>query len=393
MTENSSNSYAYYSFPPTPNRNSPRSLRSRSISSNISATSQRTSTKPTYELPIDKINMPSPAAGKSDTPRTPTKLGRKAQQSAPKLNKPQSQVPDTSDVSEKAQSAVEDTKDQAEDTAEDTQEQAKSTAEDAKDTVEDTTKDAQKKAGETAEDAKKKVESAVGDAEDTAEDTTGKVSQKGDELSEAEPKPIDDDDEEIEESEDDATQKAGDEAEDTVDNTEDDATDTASKAGEGALSGARGLAGRASNLAGKASKDPKGAVEDVGVVVAEASDTAHRVSRSNRSWGSSLSGPMSGVSPVWEELEEESEAAETVSGRNGVVKGIAVRGRMVAESRRRLTKGERVGTLARIGRPVDCDLGVRDHSVCVCHTALLRQLRRRRPWAKAHTVLTKAHAR
>lgn len=256
MTENSSNSYTYYSFPPTPNRNSPRSIRSRSISSNVSVTSQRTPTQSPYELPINKINMPSPAAGKSDTPRTPTKLGRKPQQSAPKLNKPQSQAPDTSDVSEKAQSAVEDTKNQAQDKAEDTKEQTKDTAEDTKDTAEETAKDTKKKAEDTTEDTKKQ-------AEDTAEDTTGKVSQAGDELSEAEPKPIeDDDDEEAEETEDDATQKAGDDAEDTVDNTEDDATDTASKAGEGALSGARGLAGRASNLAGKASKDPKGAVED-----------------------------------------------------------------------------------------------------------------------------------
>ncbi|KAG9204017.1 hypothetical protein G6514_001653 [Epicoccum nigrum] len=197
--------------------------------------------------------MPSPAAGKSDTPRTPTKLGRKPQQSAPKLNKPSGL--DTSDVSEKAQSAVDDTKSQAQDAADGAQEQVKDTAEDAKDTAEDTAKDTQKKVEDTTEDTKKQ-------AEDTAEDTTGKVSQKGDELSEAEPKPIDDDDEEVEESEDDATQKAGDDAEDTVDNTEDDATDTASKAGEGALSGARGLAGRASNLASKAGKDPKGAVED-----------------------------------------------------------------------------------------------------------------------------------
>lgn len=120
-------------------------------------------------------------------------------------------------------------------------------------------------------------------------------------------------------------------------------------------------------------------------VVATASDTALRASRSNRSCGSSVSGPMSGVSPEWEESEEENEAAETVRGRNGVVKGIAVRGRMVAESRRRLTKGERVGTLARIGRPLVSHWGVRDRSVCVYHTALLRQLRRRRPWARARS--------
>ena len=77
-------------------------------------------------------------------------------------------------------------------------------------------------------------------------------------------------------------------------------------------------------------------------------------SRSNRG---SNSGPMSVVSPEEEEAEEERSAAETDRGRNGVVKGIAVRGRMVAESRRRLTKGERVGTLARIGRPLSQSLG------------------------------------
>ncbi|KAF1946360.1 hypothetical protein EJ02DRAFT_462692 [Clathrospora elynae] len=206
--------------------------------------------------------MPSPAAGKGDTPRTPTKLGRKPQSSAPKLNKPSSKPEDapTSDAPEQAK----DVKKQGEEKAEDTQEQ-----------VEDTAKDPKKK------------------AEDTAEDTTGKVSQAGDELEQAEPKPIDDDndadeeaDETADETEDDATQKAGDDAEDTAedtaDNTEDDATDTASKAadtgkqaGGGALSGARGLAGRASNLAGKAKQDPQGAAKEAGEDVQEgAEDTA-----------------------------------------------------------------------------------------------------------------------
>jgi len=203
--------------------------------------------------------MPSPAAGKSDTPRTPTKLGRKPQSAAPKLNKPQSQDP--SDLSEKAQSTVEDTKNQAEDTAEDTKEQAQDTAEDTKDQAED-----------AAQDTKDKAEGA-------AEDTTAKVSQAGDDLEEAEPKPIDDDEDEDEDEDeadetgDDATQKAGDDAE-TNDNTEDDATDTASKAGEGALSGARGLAGRASNLAGKASKDPQGAAKDAGESVQDTAEDA-----------------------------------------------------------------------------------------------------------------------
>jgi hypothetical protein len=200
--------------------------------------------------------MPSPAAGKGDTPRTPTKLGRKPQQAAPKLNKPTEDAP-TSDVSEKAQDA----KQQGEGLLGDAQEKG----EDVKGKAEDTAKDAKDK------------------TEETTEDTTGKVSQAGDELEQAEPKPIDEDaeeaEDEAEETGDDATQKAGDEDLDTNDNTEDDATDTASKAteggkkaGEGALSGARGLAGRASNLAGKASKDPKGAATDAGDDVQETAE-------------------------------------------------------------------------------------------------------------------------
>jgi len=206
--------------------------------------------------------MPSPAAGKGDTPRTPTKLGRKPQSAAPKLNKPSAKSEDapTSDVSEKAQDA----KGQGEGLLGGAQEKA----EDTKSEVEDTAKDTTKQAKDTAEDTKEK-------AQDTADDATSKVSQAGDDLEQAEPKPIDDDaeeaEDEAEETGDDATQKAGDEGEDDYTNDEDDTTDTASKAadsgkkaGEGALSGARGLAGRASNLAGKASKDPKGAAQDAG---------------------------------------------------------------------------------------------------------------------------------
>jgi hypothetical protein len=262
MTDNSSHNYSYYSFPPTPNRNSPRSARSQSISSNVSGTSHRASSYTissttahhghdnSYNVSsILYNNMPSPAAGKGETPRTPTKLGRKPQPPAPKLNKPQvgkSEDAPTSDAPEQAEGLLQ---------------QGQDKAEDAKDQTENTFEDATQKGNETAEDAK-----------DKAEDATGKVSQAGDELEQAEPKPIDDDedaDEEAEETGDDATQKAGDDADNTEDNTEDDATDTASKAadtgkqaGEGALSGARGLAGRASNLAGKAKQDPQSAAQD-----------------------------------------------------------------------------------------------------------------------------------
>src|SRR5687768_14998577 len=126
MTDNSSNSYTYYSFPPTPNRNSPRTNRSQSISSTVSATSQR-ALNPIIEPQESESNMPSPAAGKGETPRTPTKIGRKPQQSAPKLGKPaKSQTseenPDLPSPQEKAegtQKKVEDTNDQAQEGADD----------------------------------------------------------------------------------------------------------------------------------------------------------------------------------------------------------------------------------------------------------------------------------
>jgi len=246
----SSSSYTYYSFPPTPDRHSPRSTRSQSISSNASQRTIRTTREP---FSLDD-SMPSPAAGKGDTPRTPTKLGRKPQQAAPKLGKKTSQ-PDTSEAESNLPSKpsgadvpenVKDTKDQAEGAADDTQgkvSQAGDELEQAEpkpiDDAEDTAKDATKGAKDKAQDAK-----------DTAEDTAQSVEDDADET------------------DDNATQKAGEEGDDEAnDNTEDDATDTAESAqekGSGALSSARGLAGRASNLAGKAKNDPKGAAEDAG---------------------------------------------------------------------------------------------------------------------------------
>ncbi|KAF2270758.1 hypothetical protein CC78DRAFT_574050 [Lojkania enalia] len=212
--------------------------------------------------------MPSPAAGKSDTPRTPTKLGRKAQQGAPKLGKQASNppVPET----------------------------------EAPDIPENPAEEIQEKAQETAGKASEAVEDTKGQTEETAEDTTGKISQKGDELEQAEPKPLEEAEdattgakeeaEDIaEETGDDATQKAGDEA-DTTENTEDEATDAAGEAAQGgqqqtqgALSGARGLAGRATDLAGKATQNPPvaaqntahGVQDTVGEVASEAQDTAH----------------------------------------------------------------------------------------------------------------------
>jgi hypothetical protein len=215
---------------------------------------------------------PTPAAGKGETPRTPTKLARKPQSGGPpKLGKsskspspapekPESDTPDLpqgseKDVEEKAAPAkkkVQDTKESADDTA--TQESAEDTP---------------------------------------AEDTTGKVSQAGEELQEADPKPIDEAEdttagaqEEAEEASDDTPKKAKDAADTAEESAADaDDEDTAEGGQEqegGALSGARGLAGRASNLAGKA-KDKtvdtaqgasKGAQDTVQGTSEDAEDTA-----------------------------------------------------------------------------------------------------------------------
>ncbi|KAF1959269.1 hypothetical protein CC80DRAFT_406729 [Byssothecium circinans] len=209
--------------------------------------------------------MPSPAAGKGDTPRTPTKLGRKSQQSGPpKLSKkaPSTDAPETESPNLPQRPSDETLREKAAD------------------------------APENVQDTKGQVEE---EGEEATDDAQGKVSQAGDELEQTEPKPIDDTEEKTKEAKetaqetaedveddadetgDDVTQKAGDEGEEPETQDEDDVTDATSNAQQqssGALSGARGLAGRATDLAGKASKDPKGAAEDAGGDVQETADNA-----------------------------------------------------------------------------------------------------------------------
>ncbi|KAF2468290.1 uncharacterized protein BDR25DRAFT_305256 [Lindgomyces ingoldianus] len=208
---------------------------------------------------------PSPAAGKGDTPRTPTKLGRKpAASGAPKLGKgtksPPVQAPETDTPNLPPRPSEETLREKAED------------------------------APENVADTKAQAEDTEAEVEETTEDRTGKVSQADDELEQAEPKPIEETEdtvagaeEEAEETGDDATQKAGDEALDTgEENTEDDVTDAAGEAAEegeeqasGAVSGAGGLAGRAQGLADKGTQDPVDAAKDTAGEAAEgAEDTA-----------------------------------------------------------------------------------------------------------------------
>ncbi|RMZ66745.1 LEA domain-containing [Pyrenophora seminiperda CCB06] len=215
MTDNtSSHSYSFYSFPQSPNRHSPRSTRSHSISSNVSGnshpgTSHRASSYTVHHghdnsynvssilynnstSSSSKNNMPSPAAGKGDAPRTPTKLGRKPQVPAPKLNKPQvgksedAPTPDmpeqAEDLKQQGEEKVEDTKSQAQDTAEDTQEKGEEAKQDPQGAAQDAGNDAQQGAQETAEDVQDTAESTAEGAQDTAESAKDTAESKVDDA-------------------------------------------------------------------------------------------------------------------------------------------------------------------------------------------------------------------
>lgn len=215
---------------------------------------------------------PTPAAGKSETPRTPTKLARKPQSSGPpKLGKSSKS---TSPAPPKPESDTPDLPKGSEGDAEEQAGPAKEKVQDTKESAEDTATQ------ESAEDT-------------PAEDTTTKTSQAGEELQEADPEPIDEGEdttagaqEEVDDAAEDTPKKAKDAADTAEESAADaDDEDTAEGGQEeegGALSGARGLAGRASNLAGKAkdkavdtAKDTAQGVQDTAQGATEgAEDTA-----------------------------------------------------------------------------------------------------------------------
>ena len=316
MTSNSrsSASYAYYSFPPTPNRSSPPG----SVKSNNSTTPQTAKTS--------RSMAPSPAAGKTpakNPPSTPTKSGKNPSSSTtsklsqststsesssksvskpPKLSSstPRSSIKsgadktknppklgnsptlpprpkNTDDIASKTSEAtpetpdpVEDVKDKAEgapEGAKDTADAAKGAADDAKAPADDT----KEKAEDTAEETSGKIglqDNDPNEADDEDTDTPqGKISQGGNEtggeeeesvttenLDQAAPEPVEDDSEE-------ATNGAADKTQDTVagakDTVDDEAEDTevpeeADEKATGAEEKAGGLAGAAKGLAGKA---------------------------------------------------------------------------------------------------------------------------------------------
>lgn len=268
MPTSNSSQYAYYSFPPTPDRKaSPVASRGSS--------SRTTSSNKTTTQNSDKM-APSPAAGRqqaSSAPKTPTKLGRKPGNTPQKLGQ---------SATKGAQSAKSTPKPKAPDASEASEQAGK---------AQDTAKD-------VGEQAQKNVELKDDESDDgEGEGLMSKVSQAGEQgkegLEEAAPEPVQDDDDDEDDEDNDAvegaTQQAegaADDAQDEAEDVADDATEKAGQAGESAdetqddteeqegqqggqlLSGAKGLAGKAKGLAGKqdpkkAAQDPKKAAEDV----------------------------------------------------------------------------------------------------------------------------------
>jgi hypothetical protein len=243
--------------------------------------------------------MPSPAAGKGDTPRTPTKLGRKPQQAgAPKLGNKKASQPDTSEAeSNVPKPSADDAKQQVEETADDTKEQA-----------EDTADDAQGKVSQAGDELEQQEPKPIDDAQDTAKGAADGAKGKAEDAKDTAEDTAESAEDDAEETDDNATQKAGEEGDDEADDTAgDEATDTADNAkekGSGALSSARGLAGRASNLAGKGKKDPKGAAEEASGDVQDTAEDATEKAEDG------VEGAKEGAEDAAEDAEDTSEDAQ-----------------------------------------------------------------------------------
>ncbi len=270
----SSASYAYYSFPPTPDRNSPTESAKSTTSRTPSPQTARTS----------KSMAPSPAAGKAPakTPQTPTKSGKSA---APKLGQPKSAATKTpKSAAGKAQGAKPpgtespslpprpksgQAAQQAKGAAPQTPKaptEAQKPVEDAKKGVEDTTED-------KGIDMKDNDPADEADNEET-DTPMGKVSQAGNETGEEASSAVSTADDDAE----DAVGGAKDTAESTAEDTDvpdtDQAEDTADESAEGATGAAGGLAGKAKEGAKGAAEKTQDTAEDVGDEAGETAEGA-----------------------------------------------------------------------------------------------------------------------
>jgi hypothetical protein len=279
----SSASYAYYSFPPTPDRASPPES-SKSKSRTPSPQTARTS----------KSMAPSPAAGKTPAkaPQTPTKAGKNpASSTTPKLGQSQSDAKSSEGAPKSATNTAKGAGGGAADKAKDTADTDSpklpprpkngSTPQSArpkppklgKKNVEDTKKQAE----DTGEEGQGKIDmkdnETADEADNEKEDTpVGKVSQTGNETGEEASSAVSTAEDEGEETVGGAKETAEGAGEDTetADETADDTVDEAGGAAEKAQGAAGGLASNAkdgdvngaADEAGEAAEGAKGTAEE-----------------------------------------------------------------------------------------------------------------------------------
>ena len=283
----SSASYAYYSFPPTPDRNSPpRSQSSKSNSKTPTPQTARTS----------KSMAPSPAAGKTPggkTPTTPTKQGKKPGSSeSSKLGQAQSAADTPKGAAQQATSTPKSAAGKAQAAnPTDTNSpklpprppklgQSKGAASQAPKApaktpkpVEDTKKGVEDTAEDKGIDLKDNDPADEADNEET-DTPVGKVSQAGNETGEEASSAVSTADDDAEDAVGGAKEAAEDTAEDTDVPDTDQAEDTADETTDGATGAADGLVSKAKQGAGDAAKKAQDTAEDAEDQAGEATEGA-----------------------------------------------------------------------------------------------------------------------
>ena len=262
----SSASYAYYSFPPTPDRNSP------------SESAKSTSRTPTPQTARTSKSMaPSPAAGKTPAPSTPTKSGKNSappklgQSSKKSTDSPQGAAKQAANTPKsaagKAQGANPTKSPKLPPRPKPGQagQQAKGAAQqapkDAQKPVEDTKQDVEDTAEDKGIDMKDNDPADEADNEET-DTPMGKVSQPGNETGEEASSAVSTADDDAEDTTEGAKETAEDTAEDTDVPDTDQAEDTADEAAEGATGAAGGLAGKAKEGADGAAEKAQDTAKD-----------------------------------------------------------------------------------------------------------------------------------
>ena len=281
----SSASYAYYSFPPTPDRNSPpESSKSKS----------RTPTPQTART--SKSMAPSPAAGKTPTkpPTTPTKAGKNpASGAGSKLGQSQSAADSPKGAAKQATNTPKSAAGKAQGANPTNTKTPKLPPRPKPGQAAEQAKDAAQQAPKPPTEAQKPADDAKKGVEDTAEDKgidlkdndpadeadneetdtpMGKVSQAGNETGEEASSAVSTADDEA----DDAVGGAKEAAEDTAESTDvpdtDQAEDTADESAEGVTGAAGGLADKAKQGADGAAEKAQDTAEDAQGQAGEAAD-------------------------------------------------------------------------------------------------------------------------